>query len=271
MWNLHIDKVLGQCGFKRLMADLCVYIIGEGKERVLLGLYVDDMFMIAALLEKLAGIKQYLNKTFKMKDLGPVKFLLGMEIRLQPNGDIHLLQEKYLGEILTKFDMNDCRAVSTPLPPGSKLSMEDSPQTAADREAMAIIPYRQVLGSLMYLATCSRPDISAAISSLARFSADPGPAHWEGIQHVLKYLKGIKGGGICYKRGANTEIWGYRDASHLTCPDTGRSRAGSAFIEAGGAVSWASKLVGNASLSSCESEYMGLTLAAQEASYLRSL
>ena len=58
---------------------------------------------------------------------------------------------------------------------------------------------------------------------------------------------------------------------HLkTCPDIGKSRAGSAFIEAGGAVSWASKLVGNASLSSCESKYMGLTLAAQEASYLRS-
>ena len=72
---------------------------------MLLGLYVDDMFMIAAFLEKLAGIKQYLNKNFKMKDLGPVKFLLGMEIRLQPNGDIHLLREKYLGEILTKFDM----------------------------------------------------------------------------------------------------------------------------------------------------------------------
>ena len=137
MWNLHIDKVLGQCGFKGLMADFCVYIIGEGKERVLLGLYVDDMFMIVALLEKLAGIKQYLNKTFKMKDLGPVKFLLGMEIRLGvPNGDIHLLHEKYLGEILTKFDMNDCRALSTPLPPSSKLSMEDSPQTDADREAI---------------------------------------------------------------------------------------------------------------------------------------
>ena len=55
MWNLHIDKVLGQCGLTRLMADFSVYTIGEGEDKVLLGLYVDDMFMIAALLEKLAS------------------------------------------------------------------------------------------------------------------------------------------------------------------------------------------------------------------------
>lgn len=71
-----------------------VYIIGVGENRVLLGLCVDDMFMIAALLEKLGVIKGFFSKTFKMKDLGPVNFLLGMEIRLHPNGDIHLLQEK---------------------------------------------------------------------------------------------------------------------------------------------------------------------------------
>ena len=133
-----------------------------------------------------------------MKDLGTVKLLLGMEIRVQPNGDVYLLQEKYVGEVLAKFDMQECRSVSTPLPPASKLSQQDSPQNDADKEAMTFVPYRQALRSLMYLATCSRPDIFAAISSLSRFSADPGPAHWEGIQYVLKYLKGTKDGGICY-------------------------------------------------------------------------
>ena len=164
-----------------------------------------------------------------MKDLGTVEFLLGMEIKLQPNGDIYLLQEKYLGNVLAKFDMQECQSVSTPLLLASKLSQQDSPQNEADWEAMTYVPYRQALGSVMYLATCSRPDIFAAYNSLCRFSADTGPAHWEGIHHVLKYLKGTNDGGISYKRGASTEIWEFNDASHLTCPDTGKSRAELAF------------------------------------------
>ena len=84
--------------------------------------------------------------------------------------------------------MSTCRAVSTPLPPGSRLVDDASSQMEAEREEMKDIPYRRVIGSLMYLATCTRPDIPAAVSSLARFNADPGMAHWEGVLHVLKYM-----------------------------------------------------------------------------------
>ena len=124
----------------------------------------------------------------------------------------------------------------------------------------------------MYLATCTRPDIAAAVSSLARFNGNPGMAHWEGVLHVLKYLKGTIEGGICYKKGGITEIWGFCDSSHLTCRDTGRSRGAYAFLKAGGAISWMSKLLPNATLSRCcESEYVALSVAGQEASYLRHL
>ena len=136
---------------------------------------------------------------------------------------------------------------------------------------MGSIPYRSAIGSLLYLAVCTRPDIAAAVSSLSRFNANPGRAHWEGVQHVLRYLQGTSGEGLCYRKGVSTQLWGYCDASHLTCPDIGRSRAGYVFLSAGGAISWQSKLVGNASLSSCESEYMGLAMAGQEASFLRQL
>ena len=96
-------------------------------------------------------------------------------------------------------------------------------------------------------------------------------AHWEGVLHVLKYLKGTIEGGICYKKGGSIEIWGFCDSSHLTCPDTGRSRGAYAFLKAGGTISWISKLLPNATLSSCESEYVALFVAGQEASYLRHL
>lgn len=271
MWNLHIDKALSEFGLHRITADFCVYAAFEGADRVLLGLFVDDMFMIGKLMERIGKVKAFLHSRFKMKDLGAATFLLGMEIRRLPGGDFLMLQEKYLGEVLAKFPVTNSRAASTPLPPACKLSQEDAPQDVQGRLEMAAIPYRSAIGSLMYLAVCTRPDIAAAISSLSRFNANPGMAHWEGVQHVLRYLQGTSGEGICYRKGVSTKLWGYCDSSHLTCPDTGRSRAGYVFLSAGGAISWQSKLVGNASLSSCESEYMGLAMAGQEASFLRQL
>ena len=139
--------------------------------------------------------------------------------------------------MLQRFPVTKSRSTSTPLPPGCKLSHSDSPQTAAAKAVIAVIPYRSAIGSLMYLATCTRPDIAAAVSSLSRYNANPGMAHWEGVQHVLRYLQGTSGEGICYRKGQPTTLWGYCDASHLTCPDTARSRGGYVFLSAGGAVS----------------------------------
>ena len=66
--------------------------------------------------------------------------------------------------------------------------------------------------SLMYLATCTRPDLAAAVSELSKFSQNPGIAHWEGVKRVLRYVSGTVGDGLLYKRGAQVEVWGYSDA-----------------------------------------------------------
>ena len=271
MWNLHVDKALSEFGLQRLTADFCVYAIHQGRDRILLGLFVDDMFIIGHVISLIGGVKDLLHSRFKMKDLGAATFLLGMEIRRLPGGDVQLLQEKYLGEVLLRFPVDSPRAASTPLPPGCKLSHADSPQSKEEAKKMALIPYRSAIGSLMYLAVCTRPDIAAAVSSLSRFNGNPGMAHWEGVQHVLRYLQGTSGEGLCYRKDVLTALWGYSDSSHLTCPDTSRSRAAFVILSAGGAVSWQSKLLGNSSLSSCESEYMGFSMAAQEVSFLRQL
>ena len=99
---------------------------------------------------------------------------------------------------------------------------------------MASVPYRSAIGSLMYLEMCTRPDIATAISTLNIFNANPGRAHWEGVQHVLCYLRGTSGEGLCYRKRVSTQLWGYCDSSHLTCPDIGRSRAGYVFLSAKG-------------------------------------
>ena len=186
-------------------------------------------------------------------------------------GDILLVQEKYVMESLKQFDMLDCKPASTPLKPNVKFTLKDSPVDDNAKARMNQFPYRQVVGKLMYLAVCTRPDICQAVNELSRFNNNPGKTHWEGAQRVLRYLKGTAGVGLLYRHGESSDIWGYVDASHTSCRDSNKGRAAYIFMSGGGPVSWASKRVGNGSLSSCETEYMGLTLAAQEASYLGEL
>ena len=117
MWNIHVDKALGEFGLLHLTSHFCVYAIYDGNDRVLPGLFVDDMFIIGAVMERIGGVEIFLHSRFKMKDLGKASYLLGMEIRRQPQGDVLLLQEKYTKEVLLRFAVANCRAVSTPLPP----------------------------------------------------------------------------------------------------------------------------------------------------------
>ena len=106
---------------------------------------------------------------------------------------------------------------------------------------MEAYPYRQVVGKLMYLAVCTRPDIRHAVSELSRFNANLGLKHWESAMRVLRYLSGTAGVGLHYKKGASTDLWGYVDASHTSCPDTRKGRAAYLLIPGGAPVSWANK------------------------------
>ena len=103
MWNLHIDGALEEFGPHRLSADFCVYGCFAGADRVLSGLFVDDMFIIGKLLSRIESVKTFLHSRFRMKDLGDATFLLGMEIRRLSGGNIYLVREKYLNEVLLKF------------------------------------------------------------------------------------------------------------------------------------------------------------------------
>ena len=131
-------------------------------------------------------------------------------------GDIFMVQEKYVQDILRQFEMVGCKPASTPLEPGVKLSVVDSPGDDLGKAEMEHYPYRQVVGKLMYLAVCTRPDISQAVSELGRFNSNPGLKHWESAVRVLRYLSGTTGVGLLFKRGASKDLWGFVDASHTS-------------------------------------------------------
>ena len=270
-WNIYIDTVLKQLGFRRLKSDFGIYVKGEGEDAVYIALYVDDLFLVGRKLSNIEVVKRGLHEEFKMKDLGEAKFLLGIEIRRQKNGDVFLVQERYARDVISRFNMEGCKPVSTPLDLGCHLDNTQQPVTDAERAEMVDVPYRSAIGSLMYLATCTRPDIAAAVSELSKFSQNPGSAHWEGVKRVLRYVNGTVGDGLMYRRGAQVEVWGYSDAGHAGDRETSRGRTGYVFLSAGAAISWRSSMMKLVTHSSCESEYVGLSEAGNEAVYLQQL
>ena len=118
-------------GFTRLSADHGVYYKWDGVNRVWLALYVDDIFPTGKNLSNIEDVKRTLGTDMKVKDLGVAQYLLGIELRRRQvgmeDGDIFMVQEKYVPDILRQFDMVGCKAASTPLELGVKLSVVDSP------------------------------------------------------------------------------------------------------------------------------------------------
>ena len=92
-WNIYIDTVLKQLGFKKLKSDFSIYMKGEGEDAVYIALYVDDLFLVGRKLDNIKEVKRGLQSEFKMKDLGEANFMLGIEIRRQGNGDVFLVQD----------------------------------------------------------------------------------------------------------------------------------------------------------------------------------
>ena len=128
-WNLFIDAMLKGMGFNRLKSDVGIYVKGEGKDAVYLALYVDDLFLVGKDLGKIREVKRGLNAEFNMKDLGEARYLLGIEIRRQKNGDVFLVQERYARDVVERFSMSGCKPVSTPLEMGcAPLAAQSQPQ-----------------------------------------------------------------------------------------------------------------------------------------------
>lgn len=145
--------------------------------------------------------------------------------------------------MLEHYGMRDCNSVSTPMSPGLKLSKAMVPQNEAEVEEMQNVPYLNAVGSLQYLATMTRPDISYAVSCLGRFNSSPGPKHWAAVKHLLRYCKGTMDFKLHYNAEHGIDLFTtYCDASHGDCPDSGRSTGGYLTTIGGGAIGWRSRL-----------------------------
>ena len=125
-------------------------------------------------MREINNLKTRLSAAFEMKDLGPAKQILGMKIsRDRSAGTLNLSQELYIEKVLTRFRVNDAKPRTTPLANHFKLSKEQSPKTAEERDHMALVPYASTVCSLMYVMVCARPDIAHAVGVVSRYMANP--------------------------------------------------------------------------------------------------
>jgi hypothetical protein len=136
-------------------------------------------------------------------------------------------------------------------------------ETAA--EVMTAVPYREAVRVL------SRPDIAFAVSQVAQYCQNPGPAHWKGVQRIFSYLHGTSDYGLCFNGNAKDDLTGYTDADYAGDLDTRKSKSGYVFIYKGGAVSWASRRQRCTSLSTTESEFVVACETAKEAIWIQRL
>lgn len=210
----------------------------------------------------------------EVTDLGELHWLLGMEIKRDRDArTLGMSQKAYVESILRRFNLEEQKPLSTPMDDKVQLSRSMAPVTAEDYALMRDVDYRGAVGALMYAAIGTRPDIAFAVSTVSRFSQNPGPTHWHAVKRIFRYLIGTKDFWLMY--GGVGEIngdglTGYADADGSMADDR-HAIPGYAFIVDGGAVSWSSKRQEIISLSTTESEYVAAAHAAKEALWLRQL
>ncbi|KAL3830794.1 hypothetical protein ACJIZ3_019596 [Penstemon smallii] len=270
-WYKKFDNFMHKEGFQKCNADHCCYFKRYNSSYIILLLYVDDMLVAGSDMNEIKNLKKQLSKEFDMKDLGPAKKILGMQITRDKQKEVlQLSQAEYISRILQRFKMGSSKPVNTPLASHFRLSKSQSPQTDEERDLMAKVPYASAIGSLMYAMVCTRPDIGYAVGAVSRFMSNPGKVHWEAVKWILRYLLGTRDKCLYFGRG-QVKVQGYVDADFAGEVDHRRSTTSYVFTVGSTAVSWMSRLQKIVALSTTEAEYVAVTEASKEMIWLQGL
>ncbi|GJY11880.1 retrovirus-related pol polyprotein from transposon TNT 1-94 [Tanacetum coccineum] len=214
-WYDMLSSFLISNDFSKGSVDPTLFIRREGKELLLVQIYVDDIIFAASTPELCDLFAKIMCSKFKMSMMGKISFFLGLQISQSPRG-IFINQSKYALESLKKYGFESCDPVDTPMVEKSKLD--------EDKEGKAIDPshYHGMIGTLLYL-TANRPDLQFAICMCARYQARPTEKHLNAVKRIFRYLKGTVHQGLWYPKDSSIALIAFADADHAGCQDTRRS------------------------------------------------
>ena len=264
-WFAKLTTALKNYGFEQSLSDYSLFTLADtnGDFRLHVLVYVDDLIVSGSSLDIIQKFKDYLCSTFKMKDLGLLKYFLGIEVARSPQG-MYLNQRKYILDLLSETGLLGAKPVSHPIEQNHKLA------TSTSKELMDPTRYRRLVGRLIYLAH-TRPELSYAIHLLSQFMHSPRTEHWDAVMRVIRYLKNNPGQGILLRAGSDLKLTAWCDSDYATCPETSRSLTAWFIQLAGSPISWKTQKQDTVSRSSTEAEHKAMGDTVSELLWLREL
>lgn len=266
-WNNKFNSVITREGFIRSSCDSCLYKKYNDNDKTFVLLYVDDLLMFGSNQNYILQLKSVLSKEFEMKDLGLVSDYLGINVKQDlETGITELTQSKYLKNVLKRFNMENCKPMLTPMDVNfnTKIFFNAS-STAVDKDIEKLC--RQMIGCLMYAVSGTRPDLCFAVSMLSRYQKCANNVLLAALKRVLRYVKHTIDYKLVYKCSGDNLV-GFCDSDWGGDVVDRKSTSGYMFMFSNCLVQWSSKKQASVSLSSTESEYVAMSMAASEASWL---
>jgi len=261
-WFGRFTKVMTKLGYRQSQGDHTLSIRHSKTRKVTtLLVYVDDIIVTSDDSEEIQNLKKCLLKEFDIKELGKLKYFLGIEVAHSKQG-IFISQQKYVLDLLKETGKLGCKPVATPIEYNHRLC--NAPEDSVVDKGL----YQRLVGKLIYLSH-TRPDIAFVVSVVSQFMHDPREMHLQAVNRILQYLKGSPGKGILFKRGGNMVLEAYTDADYAGSLVDRRSSSGYCTFLGGNLVTWRSKKQNVVARSSAESEFRSMAMGVCELLWLK--
>lgn len=267
-WNSTLNEFLISLGFSQSDTDTCLYTKNDkGKNLITIVVYVDDLLICCSDINLINETKKQLAKRFQIKDLGIAKKFLGFEISYdEKERNVKIHQSNFAEQLVTKFNMQNSKSVTTPGQPGLKLHKRKT-----DEESFDSTTYRSAIGGLLFLANSTRPDLTFPVSYASRFSSDPSVTHWKFVKHILRYLNSTRTVGIIYKFCKDVKIKFHADADFASDTVDLKSTTGNVVLFNESPVSWTSIKQSIVAISTTDAEIISLTSCVRTALNFKNL
>ena len=233
------------------------------KVRMILAVHVDDM-IVAGNSKDCKWLHERLCKVFPVNNLGPLTWYTGCAFeRSSDNASIKIVQTAFIDKIIERFNVRT--TAPTPAFSGRVLRPKEEAEPGGQW------PFREAVGSLMWVATMSRPDIANAVREVARHAHDPARGHWNAVQRILKFLKYTRTLGLTFEKGKRLDLVAYSDSDYARDEKDRPSVSGAAIMCSGACVSWFSRMQRCVTTSSTEAEYVAMGDCVKEALFVRNV
>ncbi|KAM1016579.1 hypothetical protein ACFX2A_047241 [Malus domestica] len=260
-WFTTFSDAIQNAGYHQSKADYSLFTKVRGTSITVVLIYVDDILITGNNIQEMEQLKAFLLKRFRIKDLGDLKYFLGIEFARSEKG-IFMSQRKYALDILQDSGLLGVRPDPFPMEQNLALTPTDG--------ALLNDPtkYRRLVGRLIYL-TVTRPDIVYPVRTLSQFMHEPRKPHWDAAMRILRYIKGTPGQGLLFSANNNLDLKAFCDSDWGRCRATRRSVTGYCIFLGNSLISWKSKKQDNVSRSSAEAEYRAMANTCLEITWLR--